>query len=62
MLKASEISKYLTRRTLRTNTREFNTALVTASQEPGVSIAALTVQHGMTANVLHRRVKEQRRS
>jgi transposase-like protein len=62
MLKESEISKYSTRRIHRTYTPEFKAALVAASQEPGVSIAALAAQHGMNANVLHRWIKEHRRS
>ena len=58
MLKESEISGYLPRRTHRTYTPEFKAELVAACQQPGVSIAALAGQHGMNANVLHRWLKE----
>ena len=58
MLKDSEISRYSTRRTHRTYRHEFKAQLVAACQQPGASIAALAVQHGMNANVLHRWLKE----
>lgn len=58
MLKKSEISRYLTSRTRRTYTAQFEAELVAACQQPGVSIAALAGQHGMNANVLHRWLKE----
>lgn len=58
MLKDSEISRYSTRRTHRTYKPEFKAQLVAACQQPGASIAALAVQHGMNANVLHRWLKE----
>lgn len=61
MLKDFEISRYTTRRTYRTYTPEFNAELVTACQQPDVSIAALAGQHGMNANVPHRWVKEHAR-
>ena len=58
MLKDSEISRYSTRRTHRTYKPEFKSQLVAACQQPGASVAALAVQHGMNANVLHRWLKE----
>ncbi len=62
MLKNSEISRYSTPRTHRTYTAQFKAELVAACQQPGVSIAALAGQHAMNANVLHRWLKEHRRS
>ena len=62
MLKESEISCCLPRRSHRTYTPEFKAELVAACQQPGVSIAALAGQHGMNANVLHRWRKEHQRS
>ena len=62
MLKDSETSRYVTRRTHRTYTREFKAELVTACQVPSASIAALAGAHGMNANVLHRWLKEHARS
>ena len=60
MLKESETSRYSTRRTHRTYTPEFKAELVKACKQPGASIAALALQHGMNANVLHRWLKEHR--
>lgn len=62
MLKDSEISRYATRRTHRTYTREFKAELVSACQVPGVSIAAVAGAHAMNANVLHRWLKEHART
>ena len=62
MLKDSETSRYATRRTHRTYTREFKAELVAACQVPGASIAAVAGAHGMNANVLHRWLKEHARS
>ena len=62
MLKDSETSRYSARRTHRTYTPEFKAELISACQQPGVSIAALAGQHGMNANVLHRWLKERQRS
>lgn len=61
MLKDSEISRHLTRRTHRSYTPEFKAKLVAACQQPGVSIAALAGEHQMNANVLHRWLKEHAR-
>ena len=58
MLKDSETSRYASRRTHRTYTREFKAELVAACQVPGASIAAVAGAHGMNANVLHRWLKE----
>lgn len=62
MLKDSETSRYATRRTHRTYTREFKAELVAACQVPGASIAAIAGAHAMNANVLHRWLKEHARS
>ncbi|MDO8773455.1 MAG: transposase [Burkholderiaceae bacterium] len=62
MLNNSEISRYSTPRTHRTYTAQFKAELVAACQQPGVSIAAVAGQHAMNANVLHRWLKEHRRS
>ena len=62
MLKKSEISRYSTPRTHRTYTAQFKAELVAACGQPGVSIAALAGQHAMNVNVLHRWLKEHRRS
>ena len=37
---------------------EFKTELVKASQQPGVSLAALALHHGLNANLLRRWVRE----
>jgi transposase-like protein len=62
MLKDPGISRYTARRTHRTYAPEFKAELVAASQVPGASIAALALQHGMNANVLHRWLKEHQRN
>ncbi len=62
MLKESDTPRYPTRRTHRTYTPEFKAELVRACQQPGASIAALTGQQGMNANVLHRWFKEHQRN
>ena len=62
MLKDSQTPRYATRRTRRTYTRQFKVQLVAACQQPGASIAALALDHGMNANVLHRWLKEHARS
>jgi transposase-like protein len=61
MLKESETGRYAQRRTHRTYTAQFKAQLVQASQQPGASIAALALQHGMNANVLHRWISEHQR-
>ena len=58
MLKEPDRAKYSTRRTHRTYTNQFKAELVAAAKQPGASIAALALQHGMNANVLHRWLKE----
>ncbi len=58
MLKDPETTRYSTRHTHRTYTRQFKAELVAACQQPGASIAALAGSHGMNANVLHRWLKE----
>ena len=62
MLKDSETSRYATRRTHRTYTRQFKAEMVAACQVPGASIAAIAGAHAMNANVLHRWLKEHARS
>ena len=57
MLKDSETTLAM-RRTHRTYSRHFKAELVAACLEPGTSVAALALQHGMNANVLHRWLKE----
>lgn len=58
MLKTPQPSRYAARRTHRTYTAQFKAELVAACKQPGASIAALALQHGMNANVLHRWLKE----
>ena len=60
MLKDSQPPRYSVPRTRRTYTPQFKTELVAACLQPGASIAALALQHGMNANVLHRWLKEHR--
>ena len=60
MLKDSQPSRYSVPRTRRTYTPQFKTELLTACKQPGASIAALALQHGMNANVLHRWLKDHR--
>lgn len=54
MLKEPALVRYSSRPTHRTYTRQFKAELVAACQQPGASIAAIALQHGMNANVLHR--------
>lgn len=61
MLKDSQPPRYPVTRTRRTYTPQFKTELQTACKQPGASIAALALQHGMNANVLHRWLKKHRR-
>lgn len=58
MLKDSQHPRYAVRRTHRTYPAQFKAELVAACLQPGTSIAALALQHGMNANVLHRWFKE----
>ena len=58
MLKETDLARYSRPQTHRTYTRQFKAELVAASQQPGASIAAIALQHGMNANVLHRWLKE----
>ena len=58
MPKETDLAKYSRPQTHRTYTRQFKAELVAASQQPGASIAAIALQHGMNANVLHRWLKE----
>lgn len=58
MLKDPQHLRYAVRRTHRTYTPQFKAELVAACLLPGASIAALALQHGMNANVLHRWFKE----
>ena len=57
MLKDPQTQRYAQRRTHRTYTPQFKAELVAACQQPGASIAALALQHGMNTNVLHRWLK-----
>lgn len=54
MLKDTHPPRYAVRRTHRTYTPQFKAGLVAACMQP----AALALQHGMNANVLHRWLKE----
>lgn len=58
MLKDSLTPRYKAVRTHRTYSAQFKAELVTMSQQPGASIAALALQHGINSNVLHRWRKE----
>lgn len=58
MLKDPQTPRYAQRRTHRTYTPQFKAELVAMCQKPGVSIAAVALQHGMNANLLHRWRKE----
>jgi len=58
MLKEPDLVRYSIPRTHRTYTRQFKAEMVAAAKQPGASIAALAMQQGMNANVLHRWLKE----
>ncbi|MFO1263004.1 MAG: transposase [Rhodoferax sp.] len=58
MLKDPQTPRYAVRRTHRTYTPQFKAELVAICQKPGISIAAVALQHGMNTNVLHRWLKE----
>lgn len=49
------------KRVRRSYSAEFKTELVKASQQPGVSLAALALHHGLNANLLRRWVREHER-
>ena len=52
--------RYAAPRTRRTYTAQFKVQLIAACLQPSASIAALAHEHGMSANVLHRWLKEHR--
>ena len=58
MLKDTQTPRYAQRRTHRTYTAQFKAELVAMCHKPGASIAAVALQHGMNANLLHRWRKE----
>jgi transposase len=58
MLKDPQTQRYEQRRTHRTYTPQFKAELMAMCQKPGASIAAVVLQHGMNANLLHRWRKE----
>ena len=58
MLKDPQTPRNPERRTHRTYSPQFKAELTAACRIPGASIAALALQHGMNANVLHRWLKE----
>jgi transposase-like protein len=58
MPKDTQTPRYAQRRTHRTYTPQFKAELVALCHKPGAFIAALTLQHGMNANLLHRWRKE----
>ena len=60
MVKDTQTPRYAVSRTHRTYTSQFKAELVAACLQPGASIAALALQHGMNTNVLHRWLKEHR--
>jgi transposase-like protein len=62
MQKEPEISRHEGRRTHRTYSREFKAEMVSACLQPGASVAALALRHGMNANVVHRWLKEHARN
>lgn len=61
MLKETDLARYSRPQTHRTYARQFKAELVATCQQPGASIAAIALQHGMNANVLHRWLKEHER-
>jgi len=61
MPKETDLARYSRPQTHRTYTRQFKAELVATCQQPGASIAAIALQHGMNANVLHRWLKEHER-
>jgi len=60
MLKDTQTPRYAVSRTHRTYSPKYKAELVAACLQPGASIAALALQHGMNTNVLHRWLKEHR--
>ena len=58
MLEDTHTPRYKAVRTHRTYSPQFKAQLVAMSQQPGVSIAGLALQHGINSNVLHRWRKE----
>ena len=60
MLKDSQSPRYSVPRTRRTYSPQFKADLLTACTQPGASIAAVALQHGINANVLHRWLKDHR--
>ena len=60
MLKDSQPPRYSVPRTRRTYTPQFKAELLNACKQPGASIAAVALLHGMNTNVLHRWLKDHR--
>ena len=60
MLEDSQPTRTAVRRTHRTYSAQFKAEMVAACLQPGASIAALALQHGMNTNVVHRWLKEHR--
>ena len=60
MLKDSQSPRYSVPRIRRTYTPQFKAELLSDCKQPGASIAAVALQHGMNANVLHRWLKDHR--
>jgi transposase len=58
MLKDPQTLRCKVARTHRTYSPQFKAELAAMSRQPGVSIAALALQHGINANLLHRWRKE----
>jgi transposase-like protein len=50
LLKDSQAARYSVLRTRRTGIPQFKSELLSACKQPGASIAALALQHGMHAN------------
>ena len=61
MSKETPISDAPTRRTRRSYTAQFKAQLVAACLQPGASVAALALEHGINANLLHRWRREHER-
>ena len=58
MFKDSQTQRYAQRRTHRTYTSQFKADLVALTHHSHESVAALALQHGINANLLHRWRKE----
>ena len=58
----SELSVWEAPRKRRRFTAEFKAMIVEACQQPGASVAGIALEHALNANLVHKWIREARRS